>query len=87
MTGYIGDSCAAAQELAADHVNNLLHAARQQLGDGTILTVCDDCGTQINPKRVAFMKAKGMTCTRCVSCQEEYDKLPKRTIRMLDHIL
>jgi RNA polymerase-binding transcription factor DksA len=87
ITGYIGDAASAAAQNAEDHVNNLLDAARDELGDGTVLTECEDCGEEINPKRVAFMRSKGMTCRRCVSCQEAYDNRPKTTIRMLDHVL
>lgn len=87
MTGYVGNASDVAQQLADDHVNNILHAARQELADTTVLTECEDCGEEINPKRVAFMRAKGMGCRRCVHCQDIYDRMPKTTVRMLDHVL
>jgi phage/conjugal plasmid C-4 type zinc finger TraR family protein len=84
MTGYVGNAGDVAQELAMDHVNNLVHEARQYF-DGRVLHECEDCGEEIPAARVEAMKKYG--CTRCVKCQSEFDKLPKARIRMLDHVL
>ena len=84
MTGYAGNASDVAQELAMDHVNNLVHEARQYF-DGRVLHECEDCGEEIPAARVEAMKKYG--CTRCVKCQSEFDKLPKARIRMLDHVL
>jgi RNA polymerase-binding transcription factor DksA len=65
---------------------NAIHAVRVNMA-GHIHTHCVDCGYEIPAARVAFLKAKGMKCERCVSCQEVNDKLPKPTIKMLDRIL
>lgn len=83
-SGYIGNASDEAQELAMDHVNNLVHEARQYF-DGRVLTECEDCGEEIPAARVEALKDVG--CTRCVKCQDAYDKLPKARIRMLDHVL
>lgn len=85
--GYLGNQDDVAQQAVGEHVENLVDAARRELGDGTVLEQCEECGEDINPKRIAFMRSKGMTCRRCIHCQEEYDRLPKATIRMLDHVL
>lgn len=84
MTGYIGNAADAAQELAQDHIDNLVHEARQYF-DGRVLHECEDCGEEIPAARIEALKDVG--CTRCVHCQEEYDRKPKARIRMLDHVL
>lgn len=85
MTGYIGDAATAAQEIAMDHVDNLLWAARQELPPEGAVSAheCEDCGDPIPEKRRLAM----VGCTRCIQCQDAYDKRPKTRIRMLDHVL
>lgn len=83
-SGYIGNAGDAAQELAQDHVDNLIHEARQYF-TGIVLQDCEDCGDEIPQARVQALRHVG--CTRCISCQEAFDKLPKRQVRMLDRVL
>lgn len=85
MSGYAGNS-----DLEAEHAmilsENGVHASKLAL-QGPIVDECVDCGNDINPARVAFARKMGMTCTRCIECQEEFDKLPKQKVKMLDRIL
>lgn len=84
MTGYVGNAGDVAQELAMDHVNNLVHEARQYFS-GEFATECEDCGNPIPAARLEALKKNG--CTRCVGCQSTYDRQPRARIRMLDHVL
>jgi RNA polymerase-binding transcription factor DksA len=84
MTGYIGNAGDNAQQLAQDHVDNLVHHARQYF-DGRILNECEDCGNTIPKDRIEALKHNG--CTRCIECQGIFDKLKRPHVRMLDHIL
>lgn len=85
MSGYIGNPDAEAEH-ALIFAENGVHASKLAL-EGPIVDDCRDCGDEINPKRVEFARKMGMTCTRCVKCQEEFDKLPKAKVKMLDRIL
>ena len=83
-SGYIGNAADEAQQIAQDHVDSLVHEARQYFS-GYLLSECEDCGDEIPEARVQALRHVG--CTRCISCQEAFDKLPKRRTRMLDHVL
>ncbi len=85
MSGYIGSAADAAQELAHDHINNLIWAARRELARSSDVgrIFCEWCGDPIPPARTAAMKG----CVRCVTRQEQHDRLPKTQIRMPDRIL
>ena len=75
-----GAEAQAAQDLA----DNAIHAARELI-TGTVLTECLDCGEDIAPERVEFLRSKGMKCHYCIHCQGKHDKAPR--VRMLDNIL
>lgn len=79
---YAGDHAQLAAQAQVDHVDNLLHYARQELYDGPSYKYCEDCGEEIPEAR-----RKAINCTRCIKCQEAWDKLPKTRVRMLDHVL
>ncbi len=79
---YIGDASMHAQQAAMDEVSNLIDYARAELYDGPSLTHCEDCDEPI-PKA----RREAIACTRCVKCQEAFDKRPKTRTRMLDHVL
>lgn len=80
--GYIGNDADHASQASIDYVDNLLWDARQELYDGPSLTHCEECGDPIPAKR-----RLAIACTRCIHCQEAFDKRPKTRTRMLDHIL
>jgi len=83
-SGYAGNAVDVAQELAVDHVENLIHEARTYF-PGVVKTECDECGEEIPAARIEALKDVG--CTHCVDCQEVRDRIPRPKIRMLDHIL
>ena len=80
--GFTADG--AEQQAAQDLADNAIHAARELI-TGTVLTECLDCGEDITPERVEFLRAKGMKCHYCIHCQSAHDKAPR--VRMLDNIL
>ena len=83
MAGYEGNPDAAA-EAAQEHLENLVHAASQQL-IGPVLKQCADCGEDIDPARVEAALIGGRACKYCIRCQPYHDKA--HPVRMLDHIL
>lgn len=84
MTGYIGCAADAAQTIAQDAIDNSIHESRQYFPQSTQST-CIDCGDDIPFARLAALKHYG--CIRCIACQQLADKRPRKTIRMLDHVL
>lgn len=82
MSGYIGDSAEAAANIADDMVSNEIAASRKDMYDGPSLSHCEECGDDIpEARRLA------VACKLCVHCQEEFEKLPKQRMKMLDKIL
>jgi RNA polymerase-binding transcription factor DksA len=82
MSGYGGADLES--ELAIQMSENGIEAHRQAL-QGRVLSECLDCGQEINPKRVEFLRSKNMKCEYCVDCQSNHDgiKLPKMLTNML----
>ena len=79
MAGYGGpdDDAQAAQDLR----DNAINEARNKLYDPSKeILECIDCGSEIPEKRRRAMPG----CPRCVSCQSEFDKLPRAKVRMVD---
>lgn len=85
MSGYTGNPDAEAEH-AMILSENGVHASKLAL-EGPIEEDCQECGREINPKRVEAARKMGMTCTRCIKCQEAFELLPKAKIKMLDRIL
>jgi len=83
MSGYTNPD--QDQEHALIVAENALHAVRQQFDYRPSLTECEQCGEQIDPRRILAIGKIG--CRRCIVCQGEYDKRPKQKIKMLDRIL
>lgn len=83
MSGFSGDPDAESK-LAIQMSENGIEAHRQAL-QGRVLTECLDCGREINPKRVEFLRSKNMKCEYCIECQSKYDgiKLPQMLTKML----
>lgn len=83
MSGYAGNS-----DLESEHAmilsENGIHASQQML-NGPVVEDCQDCGEEINPKRVEFARKMGMKCMYCITCQPKHDKM--RSVKMLDRIL
>lgn len=65
---------------------NGVHAAQEAL-KGPVYTICQDCGEYIPAARVTYARTAGITCTRCLECQSEFDRKPKTSIRMLTKML
>lgn len=82
MSGYGGPDDESLHAIVLSE--NGIAAARSMLV-GPVLSECQDCGEDIAPARVEFMRQKGMRCLYCIHCQPKYDKAPK--VRMLDNIL
>lgn len=82
VSGYIGDSAENAAEIADTMVSNEIVAARKDMYDGPSLSHCEECGDEIDPRRRA-----AVACKLCVRCQQEFEKLPKQRMKMLDKIL
>ena len=85
MSGYTGNPDAESEHAMVLSENGI-NDARKEL-NGPVYHHCEDCGDDIAPNRVAYMKANGMRCTRCLDCQEAYDKKPKQRTKMLDWVL
>lgn len=83
MSGYIGNPDAESEH-ALILAENGIHAAQQMLV-GPVLEECQDCGEEINPKRVAYARQQGMKCMYCIQCQVHHDK--PVGVKMLDRIL
>lgn len=85
MSGYTGNPDAEAEQ-ANILAENGIDFVRKEMA-GPVYEQCEDCGNNIDPKRVAYMLSQKIRCTRCIGCQTIFDKMPKRRIRMLDRIL
>lgn len=85
MSGYTGNPDAESEHALILNENGI-EACREVL-QGRVLLHCVDCGDVIPKARVAFLASKDIKCERCIGCQEVEDKLPKRSIKMLDRIL
>lgn len=85
MSGYTGNPDAEAAH-AMILSENGIDDARKEL-NGPVYEHCEDCGDDIDARRVAYMVSKGIRCTRCIVCQEAYDKKPKKRTKMLDWVL
>lgn len=83
MSGYTGNPDAEAEQ-ALIFAENGVYASQQMLV-GPVVEECQDCGDDINPKRVEFARKMGMKCMYCIDCQPKHDKQPK--VKMLDRIL
>ncbi len=83
MSGYIGNPDAESEHALILAENGV--AAARAMVEGPVLTECQDCGDEINPVRVAYMKKIGMRCMYCITCQPKHDVAPR--IKMLDRIL
>lgn len=83
MSGYAGDFNS---EHALIINENGIHASSMMLV-GPVLTECQDCGGDIDPRRIEALASRKMKCIRCFSCQELFDKKPSVRIKMLDRIL
>lgn len=83
-SGYAGDSCAAAQENAMVHVENLVRNAKEYF-PGRLSETCEDCDAVIPQARLQALRDVG--CTTCRDCQALRDSRPKRKIRVLDRVL
>ena len=51
-------------------IDRQINSARKNLGSGVSLEFCEDCERPIPEKRRLAIPG----CTRCVRCQEEYEK-------------
>ena len=83
MSGYLGGDAVTEHTLVI--AENAIHAIRQRVDSRPSLTECEDCGDEIDPRRVLAIGQIG--CRRCFACQSVYDKRPKQKIKMLDRVL
>lgn len=83
MSGYIGNPDAESEHALILSENGI--AASRAMLEGNVYDTCQDCGNTINPRRVEFLRSKGMKCEYCIDCQAKHDDAPK--VRMLDRIL
>jgi len=79
-SGYAGNAGDVAQQNAQDHVDNLIHAARQSLPKGQSAKQCFDCGEDIPEGRRVAMPG----CKYCVDCAPKYEH--RARIKMLDNV-
>lgn len=85
MSGYTGRPDDESEH-AMILVENEIDAVRKQIA-GPVFEDCEDCGDPIDQRRVQYMKVNRIRCTRCITCQQIFDKKPKARIKMLDYIL
>lgn len=83
MSGYTGNPDAESEHALIINENGI-HAAQQMLV-GPVLTECQDCGDDIDPRRVNALKERGMKCMYCITCQPNHDTVGR--VKMLDRIL
>lgn len=84
MSGYIGNPDAESEH-ALILSENGVHAARQQLEEGTVEQYCLDCGEDIPEARRQFFIERNQKCHYCVHCAPKHTK--SQRIRMLDWVL
>jgi phage/conjugal plasmid C-4 type zinc finger TraR family protein len=84
MTGYIGNSADAAQQIVDDYVGNGVYAARyaMQHSYGVVsCTHCKDCGEEIPEARRRVVPGVKF----CIECQD--DHMVVRKVKMLTKML
>ena len=87
MSGYIGNPDAESEHALILNENGL-HAVRQLLVPGQVLTYCqdEDCGEEIPEGRRNFFLQRGQRCLYCVHCQPKH-AASRASVKMLDRIL
>ena len=75
MNGYEGNPDLEA-ERAILMAEKAIVASRRML-EGRVLTVCADCGEDIDPARVEAAIKNKRKCEYCIECQPYHDTAPK----------
>lgn len=83
MSGYTGNPDAESEHALVINENGIY--ASQMMLVGPVLDECLDCGDDINPLRVQALRAQGMKCMYCITCQPKHDMQGR--VKMLDKIL
>lgn len=83
MSGYTGNPDAESEHALIINENGI-HASSMMLV-GPVLTECQDCGDEIDPRRVEALASRKMKCMYCITCQPAHDAVGK--VKMLDRIL